>query len=62
LSTRLDDLVAWEFQLGNVHSITGHKVAIENSENRLMSNDEEVVLLSFELEDNRFEANRKVMV
>ncbi len=55
-------MIAWELQLGNVHSVTSHEIAIENSENRLMSDNEEVILLSFELKDNGFKANCKIMI
>jgi hypothetical protein len=61
-STNLNDLVAGKLQLGNVHSITSHQVTIENSEHGLVSNDQEIIVLAFELEDNRLKADSEIMV
>lgn len=60
--TYLDDLVAGELQCWDVHSITCHQVTIENAENRFMSNNEKIILLSFELENDRLKADSEIMV
>lgn len=53
----LDDLVARELQLGDVRGAAVHQVRIKYTENGLVCNDEEIVLLPFELEDDRLEAD-----
>jgi hypothetical protein len=60
--TNLNNLVAGELETWNVHRITSHEIAVEYSEDRLMSNNEEIVLFPFKLEDNRLEADGKIMV
>jgi hypothetical protein len=62
LSTHFDNLVAWELQLGNIHSIASHEVAIENSKDGFMSDDKEVIVLPFQFKDNRLKTNSKVVV
>lgn len=34
--TNFDDLVTWELQAGNIHSIASHQVAVKDPEDRLM--------------------------
>lgn len=58
----LDDLVAWKLELGDVHRAAVHQVGVEHTQNGLVSDDEQVVLLALELEDDRLEADREVMV
>ena len=62
MCTNLDDLVPGEFEAWDVHRIASHEIAVQNSENRLMGNDEKVILLSLQLQNNRFKADGKVMV
>ena len=61
-ATDLDDFISRELQLGNVHCITSHEIAVQNTENRFMSNDEEVIMFTFQLEDDGLKTNGKVMV
>jgi len=58
----LNDLVARKLQCWNGHSITSHKITVENTQNRFVSNDQQVILLALEFEDDRLEADGKVMV
>lgn len=58
----LDDLVAWKLELGNIHSAAVHQVGIEHTQNGLVGDDEQVVLLTLELEDDWLEANGEIMV
>lgn len=37
--TDLDDLVAGELERGDVHSVAGHEIAIENAQDRLVGDD-----------------------
>jgi hypothetical protein len=39
-----------------------HQVGVEDAQNRLVGDDEEVVLLAFELEDDGLEADGEVVV
>jgi len=48
-NTCLDNLVSGELQSGNTHRITSHKIAVKDTKYRLMSNDEKIILLAFEL-------------
>jgi hypothetical protein len=61
-STNLNDFIAGKLQLRNVHSITSHQVTVENSEHGLVSNDQEIIVLAFELEDNRLKTDSEIMV
>lgn len=62
LLTHLDDLVTGELEVGDVHCITSHEIAVQNAKNGLVSNDKEIVLLTFELENDGFETDSQVMV
>lgn len=58
----LDDLVPRELELGNVHGAAVHEVGVEDAQDRLVRDDEEVVLLALELEDDWLEADGEVVV
>ena len=58
----LDDLISWERQVWYISSITGHEVAVQDSENTLMSDDQEIILLSFELQNDGFETDSDIVV
>jgi hypothetical protein len=45
-----------------VHGITGHEVAVKNSEDGLVGNDQEIILLSLELKNDRFKTNCKIVI
>lgn len=45
-----------------MHSVACHQVTVENSENRLMGDDEEIILFTLKLEDDGFEADCQIMV
>ena len=57
-----NDLVARELEVGNVSGATGHQVAVQHPEHALMGNDEQVVLLPFQLKNNGLEADCQVVV
>jgi hypothetical protein len=61
-STNLNNLITGELELGNVHRITSHEVAVENSEDGLVSNDQEVIVLSLQLKNDGLKTNGKVVV
>lgn len=44
--TDLDNLVAREAKFGNSHCVAGHKISVQDSEDRFMGNDKEVTLLA----------------
>jgi hypothetical protein len=58
----LDDLVAREFELRNVGGVAGHEVAVENAQDRLVGYYQQVVLFAFQLEDDGFHADSKVVI
>lgn len=57
-----DNLVAREFEFGNIHRAAVHQVGIEHTQNGLVSDDEQVVLLTLKLENDWLEADGEVMV
>lgn len=58
----LDDLIARKFEFGNVHRAAVHQVGVQHTENGLVSNDEQIILLALKLEDNWLEADGEVMI
>lgn len=58
----LDDLVAWELQLWDIHGSAGHHVAIDDAEDGLVGDDEDIGFEALELEDDWLEANSEVMI
>jgi hypothetical protein len=57
-----DDLVTGELQAGNVCGRASHQVAVEDTEDGLVGDDQKVILLALELENDRLEADRKVVI
>lgn len=60
--TNLDDFITREPELWDVHCITGHEIAIQDSKNRLVGDYEDVALLTLQFEDNRFHSNSNIVV
>lgn len=58
----LDDLVAGELQCWDMHGIASHQVSIQNAKNRFMGDNEEVILLSFKLENDGLKTDCEVVV
>lgn len=58
----LDNLIAWKLEARNMHSITSHQIAVENSKDRLMSNDQQIILLTLQFENNWFKSDSKVVI
>jgi len=58
----LDDFITWEFESGDVAGRACHEVAVKHAEDRLVRDDEKVVLFAFEFENDGFEADGQVMV
>ena len=50
--TDLNDLIARELEIWDIHSITSHQVAVENTEDGFMSNDKEIILLSLKFKND----------
>jgi len=55
--TYFDNFVTRKFEIGNVASITGHEVAVEDSKDGLVRDQKEIVLFTFELKDDWFETH-----
>jgi hypothetical protein len=60
--TNLNDFVTGELEAWDMHRIAGHEIAVEDSKNRLMGNDEEIILFSFEFEDDRLKTDGEIMI
>lgn len=58
----LDDLIPRKLQEGDVGSITSHEIAIQDSQDAFMGDDEQIVLLSLQLENDWFKTNSEVMI
>jgi len=58
----LDDLVAGELQAGDVCGRASHEVAVQDTEDGLVGDDQKVILLALELENDRLETDRKVVI
>lgn len=58
----LDDFVARELQAGNVCCGAGHQVAVQDAENRLVCDDEKVILLALKLQDDGLKADGEIVV
>lgn len=58
----LDNLVTRELKLGDVHRAAMHEVGVKHTQDRLVRDDEQVVLFALELENDGFETDGKVMV
>ena len=57
-----DDLIARKFEFRDVHGATVHQIGIEHTQDRLVGNDKQIVLLALKFEDNGLEAHRKIVV
>ena len=57
-----DDLVAGELQARNVRGRTCHQVAVQDTKDGLVRDDQEVILLALELENDRLETNGEVVI
>ena len=60
--TYLNNLISREGEEGDVCSVASHQVAVEDSQNTLVGDDEEIVLLSFKLENNRFKSDGDIVI
>jgi hypothetical protein len=58
----LNNFVTRELQEGNIGSVTGHEVTIQDSQDTFMGDDEKVVLLSLQFQDNWLEAHSEVVI
>jgi len=45
--TNLDDLVSWEREEWNVSCIAGHEIAVEDTQDGLVSDNQEIILFAF---------------
>jgi hypothetical protein len=57
-----DDLVTGELQAGDVCGGAGHQVAVQDTEDGLVGDDQKIILLALQLENDRLEADRKVVI
>jgi hypothetical protein len=58
----LDDLIPWEFQLGDVHRGAMHQIRIQDAQDTLVSNNQEIVLLALEFKNDGLQSDSKVVV
>ena len=60
--THLDYLIPGEREERNVSRIAGHQITIEHTEDTLVRNDKQIVLLPFQFENYRFESHGNVVI
>lgn len=58
----LNNLIPRKFQERNIGGVTSHQVAIQDPQDTFMGNDEQVILLSFQFQDDWFKANSEVVI
>jgi hypothetical protein len=58
----LDYFIAGEVQLWDLHSVACHQIRVKDTKDGLMGDEEQIILLAFELKDDRFQADSNVMV
>lgn len=60
--TCLNNLITRKLQFGNVGGAASHQISVKYAENALMCYNQEVVLFTLELKNDRFKSDSKVMV
>lgn len=58
----LNDLVTRKLQARNIHRRTVHEIGIQNSENRLVRDDQQIALFTLQLENNWLESHSQIMI
>jgi hypothetical protein len=58
----LNDLITRKFQEWDVGGVTSHEIAIQDSKNAFVGNDEQIVLLSLQFENHGLKADSEVMI
>lgn len=61
-STYLNNFIPWEFQEGDIGSIAGHEIAVQDPQDTFVGNDQKIILLPLELENDRLKTDSKVVV
>lgn len=58
----LDNLITREFKIGDVGGIAGHQVAVQDAQHRLVRDDQKIILLTLQLENDRFKPDCEIMI
>lgn len=58
----LDDFIARKFEIGNVDGVASHQVTVQDAKDGLVSNDQEIIFLAFQLKNDRLESYCKIVI
>lgn len=62
IRTYLNNLIAWELQERDIGGVTSHEIAIQDSQDAFVGNNQQVILLTLKFEDYRFKTDSEVMI
>lgn len=57
-----DYFIPWERQVWDIGGIASHKIPVKDSEHALVSDYQQVILLSLQFQNNRFKSNSDIVV
>ena len=60
--TYLDNLIARKLEIGNVHCVAGHQIAVKNAKYGFVGDNEQIILFTLEFENDWLEAHSKIVV
>ncbi len=60
--TYLDDLISWKLETRDLGGIASHQIPVQDSEDALVRHQKEIVLFTFQLQDDGLQANGQVVV
>lgn len=60
--TYFDNLISGKFEFGDISSIASHKIAVQDTKDRLVRNDKQIVLFTLQLKNDWFHAYGKIMI
>lgn len=58
----LYDLISGKGEEWNVGGVASHEITVQDTENALMSNDQEIVLFTFQFENDGFQTDSDIVV
>jgi hypothetical protein len=58
----LDDFVAGKFEFRDVGSVAGHEIAVQDSQDRFVGYDEQIIVFTLQLENDGFQSHSEIMV
>lgn len=61
-NTYLNDLITRKVELRDICSIASHQVAVQNTKDTFVCNDQKIILLTLKLENYGLQSNSKIVV